>query len=252
MSRSYAAPPQGPSSAQRATAVRRAADAYAVPREGTGRHAGPGAAGVGTARRALARRRSRDSRPRRQGSGTDLHADRLRAVRRRRLFPRRRLRPRRSRHARSAVPPDRRPDRCGRVRGPLPAGARAPVPGGRRGRRIGRALVPGPRRGIRRRCAAPVHDGRQRRRHAGDGDRDGAARPAQPERARPGADLSDHRSRRSRLAVLRRLRRGLRPDPRRHALVHPALRRPIRPMPPIRVSARCGCRPCAASRRRSS
>ena len=252
MSRSYAAPPQGPSSAHRATADRRAADAHAHARTGPRRHAGAGGRRLGPAGDGRPRRRSRRRRARRRGAGAHLHAGGGRALPRHRLFPRRRLRHRRPRDARSAVPPDRGAHRRDRLRGRLPPRARASVPG--RGRRRARrgALVPGARRGARRRSRSAVRHGRQRRRHAGDGDGARAARAAEPAPARPDPDLSDHRSRRRRRRLLRRVRRRLRPDPRRHALVHAPLHLPIRPTPPTRASARCGCRPCAGCRRRSS
>ena len=151
---------------------------------------------------------------------------RPRPLSRHRLLPRRRLRHRRSRDPRSAVPPDRgsRPARsCARSTTASRPSIRFPAAADDALAAARWFIAHADEFGVDRRAA--VRDGRQRRRHAGDGHRAGAARPAEPAAARPGPGLSDHRPRRRRLGLLRRVRRGLRADPRRHALVHAPLHR---------------------------
>ena len=100
-----------------------------------------------------------------------------------RLLPRRRVGGRRPRLPRRLVPAARRRQRLRRGRGRLPAGPRAPVPGGRRGLPGRLRLGPAQPRGAGHRAGPGRRDGGQRRGEPGRG-----GRPGDPARAPAAAD----------------------------------------------------------------
>ena len=152
------------------------------------------------------------------------------------VVPRRRVGVRRPRHPRRHVPRPRQPGWVPGAVGRLPLGAGAPVPG--RPRRRQRRHGVGARARRRARCGAAA---RRRRRLGRRQPRRRRRQPARRAGVLPGPRVPVHR-RPHGAALLRRERRGLRPDVDGHGLV-------LRPLPRRRRRVRPTIRACRRSSR---